>query len=1007
MESSWRGADEGSQNKHKCESKQEDLADFYLKTGEIPIAIEYLTGLLTNCDSASRSSSEKASILRKLAVCYSKLGKCDHALELLDKAFALVADGGDRIELANVIGERGWVHFKRGEYDLSQADLECSLDIYLSNGLGKAIASTYNRLGGVFLRRGELEKAIELYRAALVPARMAGDRQLVGIISNNLGLVCKNLGRWNEARKFFVDALLIANELGQQVEKGIRLNNIGIVFAKMGDWRRAYRCWNKALKVLSAIGNRWDCVPILIAIGRYHLVYKDFRNAEEYFTKAVKESADGGDARSAALAFEAMGDLHLAKQKLDLAEQCYREAMSVAMEIAPNGDIVAEVSRRLCELEISKGNYQAAIEHANRAILIATNLRDVFEVACATRAKACAEALLGEFERAKAGFNRAIDIFSRIQSKVELALTYLAASESLVKPGDWTRRLATYLQQAVEIFDHVGMHYEYAVSMMRLCSVNLELGNVHQSRELLDELKGRLGGALPSKVSDQMKRIEAKIEELDKQRVKEGLTEGDDIGIIEKIGQTSDYAVKIGFLLESCARRAKASGAMIGLIEDGSLRKIDAIGLSEEDVIALTTIVGNLGLGRLQPGVLFNGRIEGDLQFVSNGNHVIRGCLLALGLEVSHSKKGCLCVVREDGIDRFQDEVVWFISAVTEMIGAILSRQEFAQKSGKEISISAERSAFREELLTRNKKMLEILDTINLLSRTQATVLIQGETGTGKEVIARAIHELSDRRDRPFVTIDCSALSEDILESELFGHVAGAFTDAKRRKRGLFEEANGGTVFLDEIDKTSKKFQYRLLQVVDKHEFKMVGSTDWKKADFRLICATNRDLAEETKAGRFLEDLYYRLKVISLKIPPLRQRREDIALLAEHFLKDFCNKLNKHVKGFSPEALELLMSYSWPGNVRQLRHEIERAVTFCDQDGVILPKHFSDDLICSTSEMARGSLRPIAAVIEDVEKELIREAMKKFNGNKSKAARSLGLSRRGLINKIQRYRIEL
>ena len=1004
MESSWRGAGEGSENKYKCESKHEDLADLYLKTGEIPIAIEYLTGLLTNIDSASRSNSEKASILRKLAMCYSKLGKCDHALELLDKAFALVADGEDKVELANVIGERGWVHFKRGEYDLSQADLECSLDIYLSNGLGKAIASTYNRLGGVFFRRGELEKAIELYRAALVPARMAGDRQLVGVISNNLGLVCKNLGKWNEARKFFVDALLIANELGQQVEKGIRLNNIGIVFAKMGDWRKAYRCWNKALKVLSAIGNRWDCVPILIAIGRYHLVYRDFRSAEEYFTKAVKESADGGDARSAGLAFEAMGDLHLAKQRLDLAEQCYREAMNVAADIAPNGDIVAEVSRRLCELEISKGNYQIAIEHANRAISIAADIRDIFEVACATRAKACAEALLGEFERAKASFNRAIDIFSKIQSRVELALTYLAASESFVKPGHW-RRLATYLQQAVEIFDQAGMHYEYALSMIRLSSINLEVGNTHQSRELLEELKRKLGGAVPGKVSEQIKSIEAKIEELEKERVKEGLADSEDVGIIEKIGQTSDYGVKIGILLESCAKRAMASGAIIGLIEDGSVRKIDAIGLSEEDVVALTKIVGNLALGPLQPGVLFNGRIGDDLQVAPIGDHVINGSLLVLGFEFSYSRKGFVCVVREDGIDHFQDEVVWFISAAAEMIGAILSRQEFAQKSSSEISTCDERSGLREELLTRNKKMLEILDTLNLLSRTQATVLIQGETGTGKEMIARAIHELSDRRNRPFVTIDCSALSEDLLESELFGHVAGAFTDAKRRKRGLFEEANGGTVFLDEIDKTSKKFQYRLLQVVDKHEFKVVGSTDWKKADFRLICATNKDLAEETKAGRFLEDLYYRLKVISLKIPPLRQRREDIALLAEHFLKSFCNRLNKRVKGFSPEALELLMSYSWPGNVRQLKHEIERAVTFCDQDGVILPRHFSDDLISST-EVARGPLRPIAAVIEDVEKELIKEAMKKFNGNKSKAARSLGLSRRGLINKIQRYRIE-
>jgi DNA-binding NtrC family response regulator len=285
-------------------------------------------------------------------------------------------------------------------------------------------------------------------------------------------------------------------------------------------------------------------------------------------------------------------------------------------------------------------------------------------------------------------------------------------------------------------------------------------------------------------------------------------------------------------------------------------------------------------------------------------------------------------------------------------------------------------------------------------------VLIEGETGTGKEILARAIHTTGDRAGRPFVTIDCSALSNEILESELFGHVKGAFTDAKTSKQGLFETADGGTVFLDEIDKTSRKFQERLLQVVDKREFKPVGSTVSRKVDFRLICATNRDLAREVEDGRFLEDLYYRLKVIALRLPPLRERRDDIPLLAEHFLEMYSSRLGKSVIGFSAAAMDLLVSYTWPGNVRQIEHEIERAVTFASEGELITPDLFSEDLTKWGTIVATDGKKPLMDAVEQVEKQMIREAIRRCGGNKTRAAKSLGISRRGLLNKLQRYHIE-
>jgi DNA-binding NtrC family response regulator len=300
-----------------------------------------------------------------------------------------------------------------------------------------------------------------------------------------------------------------------------------------------------------------------------------------------------------------------------------------------------------------------------------------------------------------------------------------------------------------------------------------------------------------------------------------------------------------------------------------------------------------------------------------------------------------------------------------------------------------ETTSWFQGIITQNKKMLEILESVEFLCESSTTVLIEGETGTGKEMLARAIHLSGDRKDRPFVTIDCSALANEIIESELFGHLKGAFTDARADRTGLFESADGGTV----------------LQVVDKREFKPVGSTISRKVDFRLICATNRDVAKEVEAGRFLEDLYYRLKVISLRVPALSERRDDIPLLAEHFLQKYTASVSKTVPGFSSSAMDLLVSYSWPGNVRQLEHEVERAVTFVEDGESIVADLFSDELRDWGKIVATDGKRRLAEATEQLERQMIKDALKRFNGNRTKASRSLGLSRRGLLNKIQRYHL--
>jgi two-component system response regulator HydG len=307
-------------------------------------------------------------------------------------------------------------------------------------------------------------------------------------------------------------------------------------------------------------------------------------------------------------------------------------------------------------------------------------------------------------------------------------------------------------------------------------------------------------------------------------------------------------------------------------------------------------------------------------------------------------------------------------------------------------------SASQFGMIGESPAMRQLLSEIAMIAPSDATVLILGDSGTGKERVARALHASSTRRDKPLVTLNCAALNEALLESELFGHEKGAFTGADKRREGRFIEADGGTLFLDEIGDISPMMQVRLLRVIQEREVQRVGSNHTLKVDVRLIAATHRDLAEEVNAGRFRQDLYYRLNVVAIETPDLRQRREDIPLLAKHFLRRFAERNCKAIKGFTPQAMDLLIHYNWPGNIRELENAIERAVVLLSGEyitGRELPLAIASQ---PTPQRQEQRIQPLV----EVEKELILAALEKTGGNKTEAARQLGITRKTLLAKISR-----
>lgn len=341
------------------------------------------------------------------------------------------------------------------------------------------------------------------------------------------------------------------------------------------------------------------------------------------------------------------------------------------------------------------------------------------------------------------------------------------------------------------------------------------------------------------------------------------------------------------------------------------------------------------------------------------------------------------------------------------LIRRLQAAQEQLRKENDFLRTREETRSRTQTIIGESALMKGVLAQLDKVVDTRVTVLVEGETGTGKELLASAVHYRSKRRDKLFVAQNCAALPENLLESELFGHKRGSFTGATEDKKGLFDIADGGTLFLDEVGEISTSLQSKLLRVLQEGEIRPVGASRTHMVDVRIVAATNRNLEDEVKAGRFREDLYYRLKVFPLRAPALRDRREDIPLLAGTFLKRYASELDKSVGGFSQQAMELLVAYDWPGNVRELQNEVQRLVIQLDEGAFVVPELLSERIRCvegivGKAGMVKGTLREM---MDQVEKYLLLEALRDHSNNKTNAAKTLGITREGLHKKLRSHGI--
>ena len=404
---------------------------------------------------------------------------------------------------------------------------------------------------------------------------------------------------------------------------------------------------------------------------------------------------------------------------------------------------------------------------------------------------------------------------------------------------------------------------------------------------------------------------------------------------------------------------------------------------------------------------------RGELGDIKKSDFIEEECLyVCLPISMSGERVGTLGVSWEYTSDENFNRRLHLYSIMTLMIGQEVklkhlmeSEKEALKHENKQLKHELKEKYNIHNMIGTSGSMIEIYENISKVADSNATVLIRGESGTGKELVAHAIHYNSPRADKPFIRINCGAIPESLIESELFGYEKGAFTDAQSRKIGRFEAADGGSIFLDEVGELSPIIQVKLLRVLQEKEFTRIGGVEPTKANVRVITATNRDLEAELKEGKFREDLYYRLNVFPIFMPPLRDRRADIILLADHFLGRYCEENAKDIKRISSLAIDLLSSYNWPGNVRELENCIERAVIMCDADSIQvshLPASLqrSESLIIASSDHLT-----LQDMVSNFERELIMDALKESKGNRSKVARLLGTTQRIIGYKIKQLGI--
>jgi two-component system response regulator AtoC len=998
-------------------AEAERIGDVHFAADNFASALEYYARGRRLAEQQTSDAFLPAHLDVKIADCHRLRGHFRPALEQLESAKGVFRSLGPSPDLGRVYARQGYCVVNLGRYGRGRKFLEIAYQMLRPSSENEEIGNVELALGRVLLQTGDRTAAEEYFERALSTFRRIEHTEGIAHALNNLAVTLKHACRWREAIECYGKALKLSEKAGTYQRTAHCCLNLGIVHLKTGEWRLAEQYFERSLQTYTDIGSHSGLAKVLLARGLLLRRRHDWQAAATAILQALEIARRNGYAREEVLGLEFLGELAHERGDSAGAIPLLTEALALAESFAPQGDLVNEVLRRLGDATLAVGEVDAARGYAQRGLEISLRLGDTLERAACRRLLGLCLWRTGDLSGAEESLTEALSLFASASERLELGRTQRIVAQfcrerQTAEPHAeiWRTKALEHLRASAETLGSLEDTPESAVPLLELAGFLTEIG-------LIDEAAGEIMRALQLEIVQRDSGLQQSVDDA-RRRVEAGFADGANGRLPAWDAQETRPVEGNGFerLFQTVLSRTHSDrGALLfGSLEEPAGLQSLALGrlsLSEARRAAGLVLGGENTLAQGRPAIFLELKTDRRFPPLTATPLEPASSAVVVPLGVPGHPEGLLYLDRSAGnvAGPYRRSEFHLAQAMAQFASLGLVEMQRAKliRENKELRerLQSGRGPFH-DIVTQDAAMQEMLRIVERVGESTVTVLLEGETGTGKGLIAEAIHRSSPRRDKPFVPINCAALPENLLESELFGHVQGAFTGAVRDKRGLFEEAGGGTIFLDEVDKTSRAVQGKLLHVLDKREVRAVGANRWLRVDVRVICATNADLMACIRQGTFLEDLYYRLNDFVLRVPPLRERRDDISLLVDHFLEVYSVQLGKKPRGIAREVLQKLIDHAWRGNVRELEKAIRRLVVLVD-DGELIDVGLLPPEILRPQDPA--SPAPGATLREEIAKleaRMIRDALETAGWNKAEVARRLHMSYPSLLTKIRLYKLE-
>lgn len=1003
----------------------EEIGDLHFHASAYGTALDYYTQM-TDGDVLDTLPRDRAlPLLRKSVDAMLLVGQLAEADALLDEADALLARttglaspdqaaalaAAFQIRRAIVLRERGRVHdalnlAKRAFAVLALTDEHAD------------VARLQVVMGVCHLRLGRLEKAEELFNDGLATFRRIGHDLGVANLLNNLALLDNVRCRWDRALAQLDKALELAQRIGASHLLPMLYLNQGIVLQKTDRLAESRAVLEKGHRLSASLGDRLQSCRLALALGRLETLSGRLARAEELLHEGRAAAERSSYQREATIAEEYLGDVLLARGEPERAIASYRQGLERSRSIATGNDLEGELQRRLGEAHLAAGRLEEATAAAQSSLAVCEKCGEAYEVGFSHLVLGQARLGLGDAAAADGHFRKAVETFHDQKLPHLWCRAVVAWCDARLAAAN-EPLLLVLRRLLVEAHERVAA----GVSDAMLCQVLDRLANVQVRLGQLDE-------ALLTAFD--LERCAAGLEDERWLRTVAGLRAEIERGILRTVGAPEARFEAIaslpglfdddGAAVPSSLEAVLAAGMDRVVADSGFIAMAETGGEAGLRVVARRGLTGNLA-GQLakwfaaragagagdKGGTSLHTRLGPRDRIVADVPALLTVADSCLFMPIAlHDRRFGVLFLGKSGAGgtgaAFDRSALDFLATYLGFLALFLHEKAGARGAGAAATPFAAVESF-ENIITQNSRMLDVLGLARKVAPSELTVLLNGETGTGKGLLAYSIHALSRRAGRRFLSINCAAIPESLLESELFGHKRGSFTGAHADKKGLLAEAEGGTVFLDEIGKMPFSMQGKLLHFMDTKVVRPVGSNQEFRVDVRIVCASKCDLHQLAREGAFLEDLYYRLLDFPLVIPPLRERPDDIELLARHFVTRFSRELGGEVPAVDRRFMDGLLRHPWPGNIRELEKTLQRAIVLAAGSGALRLEHLPEEFRSGSSRPggARGPAAPLRDTLAEVECREIAAALQRTGGNKSQAARELGISYPNLLKKARLY----